>query len=170
MSRLENLLDKLRKEWAVPRAATHRGNPCPFLLRCTFEEPADEDELRALSFTPPRSITDFWRYARSARLFEDVAFGQWGLEVFSPNVAFGKSETLNRERQKDVRPGDLIIGGFLGDTDLLVVRCDPSVPDFGAMLVCLPLDDRSDWYEVAHGFEEFLTSYAASHGDKHWEA
>jgi hypothetical protein len=58
---------------------------------------------------------------------------------------------------------------FLGDLDLVVIRSDPGQADFGHVLVALPIDPRSFWYEAASGLAEFLEKYAAAEGDKFWE-
>jgi len=64
--------------------------------------------------------------------------------------------------------GDVIIGEFLGDSDLLLIRCDSNSNDFGAVVVVLPLDDRPEWYLVAYSFIEFLWAYLSSGGEKFW--
>jgi hypothetical protein len=61
-----------------------------------------------------------------------------------------------------------VVGEFLGDSDLLLVRCDPAAEDYGSVLVALPLDDRSEWDQAASSIEAFLLSYARTHGEKFW--
>jgi hypothetical protein len=64
---------------------------------------------------------------------------------------------------------DLIIGEFLGDAELLLVRCDPGAPDFGQVVVVLPIDARKDWPIAASNLSEFVAKYVESSGDKFWD-
>jgi hypothetical protein len=61
-----------------------------------------------------------------------------------------------------------VIGKFLGDSDLLVIRCSQSEEDFGNVLVALPLDPRPDWDHVAESLADFLDEYAKTGGEKYW--
>jgi hypothetical protein len=61
-----------------------------------------------------------------------------------------------------------VIGKFLGDSDLLIVRCDAAAKDFEAVLIALPLDPRCDWYAVGTSFAAFLDEYVEKGGQKFW--
>jgi hypothetical protein len=61
------------------------------------------------------------------------------------------------------RSGDLVVGQFLGDQDLLIAD------DAGAVLVALPLDGRADWYRPARNIAAFLGQYVTANGAKFWE-
>jgi hypothetical protein len=119
-------------------------------------------------FAPPE-VLEFWRSFESARLFEDRRFSQWGLVLVPPHRALALTGTLRRERQRDVVNGDLVLGEFLGDSDLLLVRADPEVKDYGSVIVVPPLDPRSGWYRVGSNLTDFLRQYAGAEGDKFWE-
>ncbi|KAE9904771.1 SMI1/KNR4 family protein, partial [Enterobacteriaceae bacterium TzEc051] len=56
-----------------------------------------------------------------------------------------------------------------GDSDLLLVRCDPNSDDYGSIFVVLPIDQRQDWYIVANTFQEFISKFYETQGDKFWE-
>ena len=87
MSRIEELLQELRREWSQPREAVHRGEPSPFPLACSFEPPVlNEVEIESLPVRVSRDLRDFWRVAQRAELFKDQQYGQWGIEVLSPEV------------------------------------------------------------------------------------
>lgn len=159
-------LRKLKMEWAAPRVAEHRGKPCPFRLKCSF---ADAEEDDAALNNLPAELVEFWKNAAVARLFEDVDYGQWGLEIISPGKAESLTETELQKRPCDYVPGDLVVGRFLGDSDLLLVRCDQSASDFGSVVVALPIDKRPDWDVVATDFADFLTKLVEADGDKFWE-
>jgi hypothetical protein len=141
----------------------------PMTFSCVFAtQRVDSAELNAIPFRCPDDLAMFWGLARSARLFEDEQYGQWGLEVLDPQQACSATTACRAQRKKDFIDGDLVIGKFLGDSDLLLIRCDPSTTDFGSVLVAPPLDPRLDWYQVSHSFAVFLEKYVATSGDKFW--
>jgi hypothetical protein len=102
-------------------------------------------------------------------LFEDRNYGQWGLILYEPQEAETVTAKFRIQRARDFAEGDLVIGEFLGDSDLLVIRCDPQERDYGRVMVALPLDPRSDWYSVAGNLEAFLEEYERAEGAKFWE-
>src|SRR5205814_9397530 len=114
----------------------------------------------------PPDVMELWSEFRSARLFEDRRFSQWGLVLVPPERALALTDKLHRERARDALPGDLVVGEFLGDSDLLIVRASPEAADYGAVLVALPLDRRRDWYRVGPGLVDFLRSYSNAEGAK----
>lgn len=73
------------------------------------------------------------------------------------------------QRKEDFRPEDLIIGEFLGDADLLVLRCDATSPDFGNIIIALPLDFREEENIATNSLESFFNQLIAANGDKFWE-
>src|SRR5262249_50815970 len=125
---------------------------------------ATSEDFTALDCQVPLDLREFWSYARSARLFEDLGYGQWGLEILEPKRALEETNRFRARRQKDFVDGDVVVGKFLGDSDLLLMRCDTTARDFGTMLVALPLDPRNDWYLVSRSFADFLEKYVTTHG------
>ena len=122
-----------------------------------------------LGIVLPLSITNLWDKTSGLRLFEDMNYGQWGLILWSANQVITEQEKRIAQRKEDFRPGDLIIGEFLGDADLIVLRCDAAFPDFGNVMIALPLDSREEWYFAANSLENFLTQFLAACGNKFWE-
>jgi hypothetical protein len=114
-------------------------------------------------------LAEFWLFASSAKLFEDVDYGQWGLVLFGPDQAAIETRKFRDDRKNDCVAGDLIVGRFLGDQDLLLVRCDPDAFDFERVKIVLPLDIRTDWYDVAPNLGGFLEEYEREEGAKFWE-
>lgn len=164
------LVEILRRDWATPRRVEHRGEPCPFPLACSFTSPAVElGGLKEREREIPKELIELWQSTESARLFEDTQFGQWGLELLSPTRAAETTRSELTKRPRDYSQGDLIIGRFIGDSDLLLIRSDPEHSDFGSILVSVPLDRRTDWDRVAPNLEEFLRHLIAANGDKYWE-
>jgi len=163
---IRDLLSRLEREWAEPRQTVHHGKPTALPLSVRFER---ADEPPAVSIAAPPDVMEFWSLFKSARLFEDHRFSQWGLVLVPPERAQVLTHQLRRDRARDVLPGDLVIGEFLGDSDLLVVRTDREAADYGSVLVVLPLDRRQDWFRVGASLTDFLRTYAAADGAKFWE-
>lgn len=117
----------------------------------------------------PAAIVDLWSLARSVRLFEDVTYGQWGLVLVSPERSIELTERLLATRSLETRRGDVVVGEFIGDSELLLLRCDEGSDDYGAVAVVLPIYPRAEWPVVADSLGAFLPAYIAAGGDKFWE-
>jgi hypothetical protein len=142
----------------------------PMVFLCSFaNEGAGAVECEAATRSCPDELMRFWRAARSAKLFEDVTYGQWGLEILSPDRAAAETEAFRKARPADAVKGDMILGRFIGDSNLLLIRCDPKATDFGAVMVVAPIDPRPDWSAVAHSLDEFFERYVESRGEMYWE-
>jgi hypothetical protein len=148
-------------DWVQPRVV--EGNP--FRLTCRLEPAASTTEIGEAwsNRTLPSDLRELWTTSREAELFVDADYGQWGLNLFSPTASAARSAKEREERPVDIGSGDIVVGQFLGDQDLLVVD------DTGAVLVALPLDARADWYRPARNLAEFLDRYVAANGAKFWE-
>lgn len=163
---LQDTIMELVKAWAVPRRPSDSDLGAPDLeLACSCEEARNMEIPRNL----PVELETFWRTFRTVKLFEDREFGQWGLEILAPPVSDIESEEFQRQRSRDFRKGDRVLGRFLGDSELLLVRCDPAEPDFGETIIALPLDPRSDWETVGKTFADFVARYAEAEGNRFWE-
>ena len=144
----------------------------PMSMHCQILPPQPWDKKafeESLGITLPSAIIHLWDRTSSLRLFEDITYGQWGLIFWSANQVITEQEKRIAQRKEDFYPGDLIIGEFLGDADLLVLRCDPTSPDFGNTIIALPLDSREEWYLAANSLESFLSQFLAAKGEKFWE-
>ena len=166
MSAILDSLTRMNEGWAIPRPATHDGQLTVFRLRCSVGFRVHPTVLNA---TVPQELGEFWQYVTAARLFEDVEYGQWGLVLLDPDQAVTMTEVFKHDRSEQHVPGDLVVGRFLGDQDLLLVRCDPGAGDFGRVLVMLPLDARSSWFRPAPNLTAFLEEYERAEGAKYWE-
>ena len=163
---IADVLERLSTNWAKPKSATHRGEATVAQFRCRVEgSPAEGDT----GMTLPDGLAELWDASSGASLFEDADFGGWGLELLSPDGAVSATAHLGEERPDETLTGDLVIGRFLSDGDLLVIRCDPDAKDFGALIVALSLDDRGEWHRVAPSLEAFLSEYELAEGAKFWE-
>ncbi|PZS25433.1 MAG: hypothetical protein DLM59_20190 [Pseudonocardiales bacterium] len=115
----------------------------------------------------PEQLLAAWASTREANLFEDVEYGQWGLVLLSPTASAQRTAEELHERPDAYQAGDLVIGKFIGDQDLLVLAGGQG--QVGQVLVALPLDDRADWDVVAQDLCEFLEIYFQHAGTKFWE-
>lgn len=168
MSKVKEIIGLLREQWGSPREAIHRGQRCPFVLSCNFAaEPADT--LGRLSLRIPEDVREFWLTTRSATLFKDQQYGQWGVDVLEPSQALSETSRQATARPRDFVRSDLVLARFFGDSDLLVLACDPKRPNFGSVIIALPIDKRADWPVVANSFVEFLERLTEAQGDKYWE-
>lgn len=148
-------------------ASPASGNP--FNLSSWLDEPATTAEVEEAwrGHPLPESVMDLWLTVRRARLFEDVDYGQWGLILLAPKDSVERTAKELRLRPGDYQAGDVVLGEFLGDQELLVVSGEAA--DGHQVLVALPLDHRSDWHVAASGLCEFLEAYWQQGGHKFWE-
>jgi hypothetical protein len=146
----------------------------PFVCRSYVGPKAkwDRRELElVLKITLPQDMVEFWNITSGIRLYEDVNYGQWGLIIGSPIETLKHHENVvsNPSRKEDFLFGDLVFGRFLGDSEFPLIRCDPKSPDYGSVMISLPMDVRKDWFSVASSFTEFLENFIASPDTKYWE-
>ncbi len=141
----------------------------PLLLRSTLKAAAEPGEIAVAWDVQdlPEDLIEFWLVARSARLFEDVTYGQWGLVLLDPDASARRSRAERANRPTDFSDRDIVIAEFLGDSDLLVYARGDQPP---RILVGLPLDERDLWYGAADSLREFLDRFADAQGEKFWEA
>lgn len=141
----------------------------PMEFTCSFaDEGVSTQDVSAIVPNCPQDLREFWMVARNARLFTDTTYGQWGLEILDPHESVRITEQFQRRRTRDVIVGDLIVGRFLGDSDMLLLRSDPDQSDYGSVHVALPIDPRVEWYSVAESFAAFLDTLITSGGAKYW--
>lgn len=165
---LQDLLLRLERDWAEPRQTVHHGKPTVLPLSVRLERLASPPPTLAINAPP--EVLEFWRGFRTARLYEDRRYSQWGLVLVPVERAQELTDKLHQERVRDALPGDVVVGEFLGDSDLLIARADSAAADYGAMLVALPLDRRRDWPRVGSNLVDFLHRYAKADGAKFWAA
>lgn len=165
---MENLLSLIKSLSRVESGS--KDNPltlvCNILPFQAWNPKLFEEKL---SISLPTSLKYIWGKTSGLRLFEDITYGQWGLILWSPEYAMDQQEQQIRTRPDDFYRGDLIIGEFLGDSDLIVLRSDSTEPDFGKVMIALPLDKREEWYVASETLEDFLTTFIECGGKKFWE-
>jgi hypothetical protein len=170
MSDVPLMIHKLVREWGTAKHANHKGVrtysalSCQFCLRSDAERSAYVDDPNL-----PNDVNEFWRIAEWAELFKDTEFGQWGLRIHTQSEAASEKEIEINLAAKALKPSDLVLGRFFGDSELLLVRCDREENDFGYVIVVPPVYERNDWPLVAHTFCEFVDRYTRSEGQKYWE-
>lgn len=160
---MQDAVERFRRE---PDAGNTDG---PFTLRSSVSEPATSAAVATAwrGRVVPDEVQELWRVARSARLFEDVDYGQWGLELLDPVASKRRTDEARAARPDEHRAEDIVIGRFIGDLELLVYA--PSEPGSRRVLVALPLDPRAEWWGVAENLADFLVTYFDADGDKYWE-
>jgi hypothetical protein len=111
ITRIAKIIESLKEQWGDPREATQRGRRCPFLLACRFANEA-ADTLEQIPLNLPDDIREFWLAARSATLFKDRQFGQWGLDVLDPDQALRETSRQATARPRDFTSSDLVFARF----------------------------------------------------------
>ena len=132
-----------------------------------YPSPVRVDEIeRACGCVVPPELLEFWRLCGGARVFEDVLNGQWGFLLWTPvEVAVRSPDDTSSWDQ--YRPGDLVIGGLIGDLERVLVRADPD-QDSSSIVIAPKLDLRPDWPRPARTLAEFVSRFVNSGGDKYW--
>jgi len=169
-TQLKAAIAKLRELGPGPISVVHKGGE-PFPVKFTLAPPTSWDRHAletALGATIPPDLGTFWDEVGSARLFVDAEYGQWGLALWSAPDVKTNSPAEVAKRPKDCIAGDVFVGKFIGDQDRLLLRCNSAEPDFGQVLVALPIDPRPLWPVVAESFGDFLMKYVEASGDKYW--
>lgn len=165
---ISTLIDKIEHMEPV----TLSGVSIPYALHSTLTpaQPYSRETLeRALAVKLPDELCTLWTRVSGLRLFEDVRYGQWGLILWSPEHLVDAHRRRIKGREQDFRAGDVILGEFLGDSDLLVLRCDPAACDYGNVMIALPIDPRDEWYTVGASLLDFLIRFVDANGEKFWE-
>lgn len=169
MVMVNKTLAQMKSHWCDPKVAIHRGSEIPFKLSCSFNDGVEDKELTAIEANLPLEAKELYLSANGAVLFKDDDYGQWGLKIYSLNEITNATRQYFDERSRDSFEGDLIIGEFLGDSDLLLLRCDPKKNDFGSVVVVSAIDPREDWDVAARDLGSFLQDLYSFQGDKYWE-
>ncbi|MBX9654758.1 hypothetical protein K2Y11_14175 [bacterium] len=164
---MKDLLEAIESECSIPCVDSSMPGG---LFRCTVEQGSDLDNFESFPYfvnSLPPDLMQFWQLATRAILFEDITYGQWGLRLLSPYESLKETAKFIVERARECQMGDLIIGDFLGDSELLLMRCDRSQSDFGQVSIVLPIDQRQDWYELSMGLTTMLEKFIKARGEKH---
>jgi hypothetical protein len=162
MDELEAIVDSWRR--LSGRTFHVPGNPFP--LRCSIDDAATSAEIEAAwpHGSLPAAISKFWQNARSARLYEDIEYGQWGMVILSPLESARRTRYERRTRSEDIRDDDIVFAEFLGDSDLVLVHASS-----GCVIIAGGIDRRRDWPSAASSVIEFLSKYTSAQGMKYWE-
>ncbi len=169
MSKVKEILTLMKAHWSDPKTAIHRGTEIPFKLCCSLNDGVEESRLSSVDVNFPKEAKELYLTADGAALFKDDEYGQWGLRLFRFDEVDDQTSRYLRERSKDSIAGDRIIGEFTGDSDLLLLRCDPQSNDFGSVIVVSAIDQRTNWDVAAKDLGSFLQKYYTFQGDKYWE-
>lgn len=161
VSKIDSALERFRQS----PTRDHPGNP--FRLVSSVAPPAEHREVESAWRALPADLEDFWAACRSARLFEDAGFGQWGLVLLDPQTSKRRTIKERTSRPDEFRADNVVIGAFLGDQELLVMAPSESGPR--RILIVLPLDPRDAWFGAASGLARFLDAYFDAGGAKYWE-
>lgn len=117
----------------------------------------------------PQELLIRWELAGSMDLYVQEPFRQWGLELWDPwQLEYFHPGLFLQYRAEHALVGDLAIGKCVGDTELIISRCDPSKQDFGHIVIQPEIDEREDWPVVAPSLASFIHKYLDAPGEKFW--
>lgn len=130
------------------------------------------DPKSEFSIYPPNHSEDT-RYLRGQRpdCLLDL-YGQHGVHIYSMQKSLIKTLEFIQSRGEQYVTGDIIIGEFFGDTDLVLCRSDKKSKDFGDICIVEGIYDREEWSIVGTGllgFLEFISRYYEAAGEKYWD-
>jgi hypothetical protein len=161
MKEIDAFIELLKNQYTEPQ--TFRVGD--FALQSTLTD--EGVSVNDYPYEIPRDVVAFWSKCRDATLFEDKEYGQWGIRILSPDDAL-KATIEYKEYWSDMcKDSDLIIGRFIGDSDLLMVSCDKS-NDYGYLYCVEAINKRDKWMLVSQRFLDFLENYIKWTGDKYW--
>lgn len=146
----------------------------PRVIQCSVSPSVEwnrSETESTLGMLLPKDLVELWNHASEVRLNEDIYYGQWGCVLWSPlDLVERHHMHVGFRGEGNFRLGDLIIGEFLGDSDLVVQRCDRSCADFGSVVIALPMDSRDEWPVVAPSIWHFMSMYLHHPSHKFWES
>lgn len=165
------MINRLVADWAVPRNPKYAIEDDP-----EFDSPEQCSAVKArgkLAFNNrndiPDDIKELWGAFSIVKLFEEVPDMQWGLALLDYKASEKYTPQWFRLRPQDFLFGDRVIGRFIGDNDVLLVRCDPSKSDFGSIIAGMDEGLRNEWHLLADSLSSFIEKYATYEGRKYWE-
>ncbi|MDJ1482940.1 hypothetical protein QNI16_20730 [Cytophagaceae bacterium YF14B1] len=165
MRNITEILQEVKDKWSTPKKIPSQAES--FVFVSYLEEPGFIPE--DYPYQLPADLIAFWSLVKSAILFKDIKYGQWGLEMLSTEEALQKSRIQLFHRPNEFREWDLVIGQFYGDLDIVFINCDETSSYFGRVYVAIPIDKRKDWCLVGENLTDFLDQYVRNEGEKYWE-
>jgi hypothetical protein len=172
-SAIKRFVDVVRAGGLPKRRMAGCGLSKPWVYVCEAAPPVQWDRQSiesALAVRLPRQVIDLWTEAGGVKLYVEKNNGQWGLVVWSgTEVVPGNRRYKRIYRSDDFRPGDLLIGEFRGDSDLVLLRCDEAANDYGRVVIIDPLERREAWKIAANSLGGFLRKWCKTKGEKYWE-
>ena len=166
---LDEILSDIRQ--ATPIAVGDRLTPSMILTCLALPGQSwNRAELESyLNITLPQEMIDVWDKANHLRLFEDTNLDQWGTIIWTPETVAALQEEVKQWQRDEFWPTDVIIGEFCGDSELILLRCDPHLFDFGYIVIVKPIEQRRQWPVAAFSIMQFLENLLRTDGDKYWE-
>lgn len=173
MKEISTLINELKQNWQTPKFPAY--DPHSFELSCIINDGnSAHDLMDRVAVLGIHHISEaylaFMNATDGAVLFYDEKYGQAGLKLYGTrDIVQANIQWQDSYRNKELLPTDLVIGEFIGDSDLLLLNCDIKSEDYGKMIISLPIDKREDWYFLSEGFQEFLNHFIQNEGQKYWE-
>lgn len=144
-------------------------------LNITFESHYDKPVkwdakyfVEVLNIGIPEDLQSLWHYVSQLYIAQDMTYGQWGLFIWSPDETLENNQNDPRYNYYHLMRGEIIIGNLIGDSDIVIMRCDKNQDDFGAIILAEAIVDREEYEIVASSLSEFLERFLQSPHKKFW--
>lgn len=162
---IHNFIRELKTEKSV------KLSQVPFNTESEFSiyPPNHSEDIRYLRGERPDCLLDLYELTDGLVLFYDK---QYGLHIYSLQKSLIKTLEFIQSRGEQYVTGDIIIGEFFGDTDLVLCRSDKKSKDFGDICIVEGIYDRKEWSIVGTGllgFLDFISRYYEAEGEKYWD-
>jgi hypothetical protein len=159
--RIENLNDE--KSTVNGLELLYQSKVLPF-------QPWDETEFQEkLGVQIPEELAEMWSLGSELRIHCEINYSQWGLILWSPLDCLKNQSKYTTRRPEHFVKGDLFIGEYLGDLDLVLIRCNLQEPDFSRIVIADAIDPRSNWLTVANSLSEFINQTLDNPENKFWD-
>ena len=129
----------------------------------------DEKELEhKLKVQIPEYLHILWKYASNVYICEEINYGQWGLVLWNPIEVLHNNQGDPRFTAYHLEKGEIIIGEFKGDLDVVIIRCDKNQEDFGKIIIAEGMAPREEYEIVTKSLLEFLEKFMNDPTKKFW--
>lgn len=167
---IRDVIERARRE--LPYVAPDDPFPeSPSVCKVFEPVPWSRQELeRIFGFEIPDQLAQLWDLCGGMMLYGDDLWCPGGLMICPPSAEelFRLNSDYQDRKSDSTALGDLIVGEFRSDLELVLIRCDRSDADYGSIMIVAEMDPRPDWKRVALSIEEFLIKYMDAHGEKYW--
>ena len=128
------------------------------VLACRLDEGVADGDIPA---QVAGELRGFWRRTSGGLLLADERFGICGLRLHDPAAA-KQTAQYRASYGYPVLESDLVLGEFVGDTDMLIIDAQ------GKVVISAASYPRDNWY-IFDSLADVLRRYVEAEAEKYWE-